>query len=272
MLVKRLRQASVAGYYYPDDATELRRQLGQSVPRHEIRTQAVGVLVPHGPHRFSGAITGKTLGRVAMPSCCVILSPNHLGLGRRWSLMADGAYETPLGCVPIDELLCGLLQAANLLVGDDEQAHRAEHAIEVILPFMQWVAPEDLTIVPLVINSVDPDECAEVAAALADVIGQSGKRVLVIASSDLSHYAPAAQASTCDAKLLEAMRTLDGRHFLRTVSELGVTTCGAGAVACWLQTTRRLGATDTTLIEYGTSAQAGGDPHAVVGYAGLVAS
>jgi len=229
-----------------------------------------GAIVPHAGYQFSGAVAGDTFSRLTISRRCVILGPNHTGWGPSWSLMADGAYATPLGEVPIDEPLArALLDACPLLVAD-HLAHKGEHAIEVELPFLQWLRPQDLAIVPLVVGSEDAEEFSQVAEALVRVVAQVHEPVLLLASSDFTHYESREHAANKDAQLIEAIHTVDAQRFVQRVHELRSSMCGYGPVACLLGAARRLGATHAQLIRYATSADAGGDPDSVVGYAGII--
>lgn len=270
MTVRRVRQAAVAGFFYPKSPEALREELGRFTATNASRVRSRGVIVPHASYHYSGSIVGETLSRLAIPRRCVILGPNHTGWGAPWSLMAEGAYATPLGEVPIDESCArALLEGCPLLTADD-LAHRGEHAIEVELPFLQCLGPADLTIVPLVIGSEQPDEFDQVAGVLAEWISRTDEPVLLVASSDFTHYEPQTAAAHKDAQVIDAIQALDERGFLQRVRDLHVTMCGYGPVACVLGAARRLGASSAHLIRYATSADAGGDPQSVVGYAGLI--
>jgi AmmeMemoRadiSam system protein B len=283
MAVKRTRQAAVAGYFYPKESEELREELGRLTRRRSaadrsscetacggIPTRQRGAIVPHAGFQYSGRVAGETFSQLEIPKRCVILGPNHSGWGAAWSLMAEGAYATPLGEVPIDEPLARALLETCPLLAADHVAHKAEHAIEVELPFLQWLGPKQLSIVPLVIGSDSAEEYHRVAAALARLISQSGEPVLLLASSDFTHYEPEAVAVEKDSQVIGAIQALDTSEFLRLVRGLPVRMCGYGPVACVLSAARQLGATGATLVRYATSAEAGGDPHSVVGYAGII--
>lgn len=260
----------MAGLFYPNTPEALREELGRFTAARAQPMPARGVIVPHASYRYSGSIAGETLSRVAIPRRCVILGPNHTGWGEPWSLMAEGAYVTPLGEVPIDAPFArDLLDACPLLTADD-LAHRGEHAVEVGLPFLQCLGPADLTIVPLVIGSEQPDECEQLASALAGCVGRSGEPVLLVASADFTHYEPATVVAHQDTQLIEAIQALDASRFLQEVRELRVAMCGHAPIACVLGAARRLGASGAQLVRYATSADAGGDPQSAVGYAGII--
>ncbi len=270
MAVKRLRRAAVAGYFYPDNPEELRQTLRHLTPRREPPRQAKGVIVPHASWQFSGLVAGETFGHLMIPRRCIVLGPNHAGVGNAWSLMAEGSYQTPLGEVPIDEPIAQALLAACPILVADHLAHHGEHSIEVALPFLQWLGPDDLTMAPIVIGSEVWEECDQVARALASVIRQTQDPILLIASSDFTHYEPHAVTSQKDAHIIEAIQSLDDRRFLECVRAVQASPCGVGPIACLLGAMRQLEAQHAQLIRYATSADAGGDPQSAVGYAGII--
>ncbi len=181
-----------------------------------------------------------------------------------------GAYRTPLGEVPVDEALALALQERCPFLTVDAWAQRGEHAIEVVLPFLQRCGPPDFSMVPLVLGAVDPCELTHCAEALADVVRAQPEPVVLIGSSDLSQYESSERGARQDRMVIEAIRRLDGRRLLDGIQEASIRMCGAEAVACVVEAARALGATHAELIRYGTSVEAGGDPDSVVGYAGLI--
>ena len=244
--------------------------VAQFAPPVTAAEPAIGAIVPHGSYQHSGAIVGQTLGRVAIPERCLILGSNHTGVGSPWSVMSDGAYQTPIGEVPIDQTLARALLEACPLLEDEAIAHHGEHAIEVVLPFLQWLGPRSLSIVPIIVGSDEVDEYDQVATAIAHVLRQVGEPVLSVASSDFSQFEPRHVVTQKDAPLLRAIETLDVRSFLQGACHSSATICGLGPIACVLSAAQQVGATTGRIIRYGTSADGGGDPESVVGYAGIL--
>ena len=243
--------------------------VAQFAPPVTAAEPAIGAIVPHGSYQHSGAIVGQTLGRVAIPERCLILGSNHTGVGSPWSVMSDGAYQTPIGEVPIDQTLARALLEACPLLEDEAIAHHGEHAIEVVLPFLQWRRPS-VQIVPLITSSEDPQACQHVAQAIGWLIGSSEQPVGVLISADLSHYEPHQIVRDQDADLLAMIRQRDAEEFLRLAQERSMRLCGGGAIACGLWVARDLGAREAQVIRYGTSAEAGGDPGSAIGFAGVI--
>lgn len=265
-----VRRPAVAGYFYPADRDALTREVDAWRPSAGCGAPTSAVVVPHGSYRHCGVVLGQTLSRVVIPPCCIIVGPSHTGAWMRWSVMERGAYRTPLGEVPIDEPCAAALRMRCPFLLADPGSQRGEHAIEVILPFLQRWGPPDLRVVPVVIGSADAEEVTLLARALAQVVRMREAPTLLIASSDLSHYEPQQRAAAQDEALLEAILALDGDALVRCVEEGGVLMCGVWAVVAVLEAARALGATQASLVRYGTSAEAGGDPDAVIGYAGVV--
>lgn len=265
-----VRRAAVAGYFYPAEASRLEEQIDRWAAHASPRLQASGVLVPHGSWAQCGPVMGAALSSVEIPRDCIVLGPSHAGSAIGWSLMASGAYQTPLGEVPIRHDLGEALQRRCPFVQADAQAHRGEHAVEVLLPWLQRWGPEDLRIVPIIIGPADFEEADALAQALAEAIRQAQEPVLLVISSDLSHYVGRREADAMDQPLIRAACRLDDRQFLRALATEAISSCGGIAVACGLRALKRLGAAEGRVLGRGTSANGGGDPHAVVGYAGIV--
>jgi AmmeMemoRadiSam system protein B len=185
------------------------------------------------------------------------------------SLWEEGAFRTPLGDVPVDEPCAAALRAASPLVAVDHHAHRAEHAVEVLLPFLQVLRP-DARIVPLVLAWDAWQQARELGDALARVVGESQEPMLLLASSDLNHYEPAAIAQQKDARALAAVTALDGAELLARCRRERISMCGRGPVAVVLAAARALGATRADVVDYRHSGWVSGDDSQVVGYGGVV--
>ena len=266
-----IRRPAVAGYYYPAEPAALRQAIDAVTATSAPPGLARATVVPHGSYRHAGRVAGAAWSRVAIPRRCIILGPSHTESWMPWSLMERGAYRTPLGDVPIDEACADALRARAPFLEPDAWTQRGEHAIEVIVPFLQQLGPPDLAIAPIVMGATaDPDEIAALATAIAQVVRMHEERVLLVASSDLSHYEPLTVGMRQDRELIAAISRLDGRALIDRVREEGIRMCGAHAVACVLEAARALGSSEASLAAYGTSAEAGGDPSSVIGYAGLI--
>ena len=267
----------MSGRFYPADPVELdatvaslledaRKAVGPS------GRPAVGVIAPHAGYVYSGPTAAAVFARLALPSLVVILAPNHTGICRApggASLWEDGAFRTPLGDVPVDAAFGAALRDASPLVGVDHEAHRVEHAVEVELPFLQWLR-RDVRIVPLVLAWDDWEPARALGEALARVVSEAPEPVLLLASSDLNHYEPAAVSERKDARALEAVTALDGAELLARCRREGISMCGRAPVAVVLAAARALGADRAEVVDYRHSGWVSGDDSQVVGYGGVV--
>ena len=178
----------------------------------------VGVIAPHAGYIYSGPTAAAVFARVTIPALVIILAPNHTGVSEAEggvSLWEAGAFRTPLGEVPVDaDVARALREASQGLVDVDHDAHRAEHAVEVELPFLQMLR-SDVRIVPLVIAWDEWEPARLLGEMLARLVPAAGEPVLLLASSDLNHYEPAAVTELKDAQALAAIRELDGDELLR---------------------------------------------------------
>jgi AmmeMemoRadiSam system protein B len=274
-MVSALRTPAVAGRFYPGRAEELLRVVRTySSPVATSRIAAIGCVAPHAGYTYSGGVAGAVYSRLEIPERCVILCPNHTGKGSALAVMANTAWQTPLGEVAADAGLSARLLDRFPALEESSAAHRGEHAIEVQLPFLQAQQP-DLKIVPIVIGTSDFDVLRGLGEALADVIAalreeNRAKKVLIIASSDMNHYESDAITRVKDHKAIERVLALDARGLWEVVMNESISMCGFGPATVMLTAARLLGATSAKLIKYATSGDVSGDYEAVVGYAGII--
>ena len=265
-----VRRPAVAGYFYPADPAALQQQIDLLAAGPESRTTATAVVVPHGSLARAGTVIASALGRVAVPRRCVLVGPSHTTTWMPWSLMTRGAYRTPLGDVPIDAVFAEALQRRCPFLESDAWSQQGEHAVEVLVPWLQRLGPPDVTIVPVIVGSEDREAWRRLAVSLAQVVRLSEEPTLLIASTDLTHYQPQARAVEQDRRLIAQLCALDGEALIRRTPEDGASMCGQGAAAVVLEAAKALGARAGTLTRYATSADAEGDPDSVIGYAGIV--
>jgi AmmeMemoRadiSam system protein B len=264
-----LRPAAAAGTFYAGSADRLRLQLDALVPEERVAEPVIGVVVPHAGYPYSGRVAGAVYARAALPERCVILGPNHTGQGARASLMTQGDWETPLGRLPVDGELAAAIQAQTPLLLEDARSHAHEHSIEVQLPFLQYLG-RPRRFVPVCLALRQLAACQEIGAAVAAGIRQVGSPVLLIASTDMSHYVSRAQAAEMDRRALEAVVALDPEALYRVVHSRGISMCGVHAVTAMLVAAAALGAQRGELVMYADSGEVVGDLSQVVAYAGLL--
>ncbi len=272
-----VREPAVAGRFYPDSAAPLRlaveAYLRDAAPRKAGRPLAL--VVPHAGYIFSGQIAADAWRQAQGDAIdlVVILGTNHTAPGFRGvAIDPSRGFRTPLGVAETDRAAADALIAADPDCRFDAGVHAREHSVEVQVPFVQVLFPK-AKILPAVVGSPDPDLCDRLGRALAGVL--RGRKGLVAASSDLSHYPRASDASAVDGKVLEAAARLDPAAFRaairdgmsRGVPGLATCACGEAPILVAISAARALGATRGTVVSYANSGDvAMGDAERVVGY------
>lgn len=268
-----VRHPAVAGRFYPLDPNELRNQvrgfLSQASRQKTIR--ALGCLAPHAGYMYSGHVAGAVFAELEIPELCLVLCPNHTGLGLPLAIMSEGVWETPLGNVPIDNALASALKPRCPLLDEDSLAHAREHAIEVELPFLQSRQPQ-LRFVPVAIGTRNFEALTQLGAAIADVILAQAEPVLIVASSDMNHYESDAITRVKDHAAIDPILALDPGALHDAVTQQNISMCGFGPAVSMLTAAKKLGAKSAKLIRYATSGDVSGDLDTVVGYAGIIVS
>jgi len=266
-----IRRPAVAGRFYPGDAQELREQAGaylsSDTPAAPVR--AVGCMAPHAGYIYSGHVAGAVFARTQVPECCVVLCPNHTGVGHPLAIMSEGGWQTPIGEVPIENGLASALKQRFPALEEDASAHRAEHAAEVELPFLQLRQPA-LKFVPIAIGTGRYEVLEQLGHALADVIRPQKGHVLIVASSDMNHYEPDSVTRVKDHRAIERILSLDPQGLYDVVTTQAVSMCGFGPAIAMLVAAKQLGARSSELVKYATSGDVSGDRNMVVGYAGII--
>ena len=273
-MTSALRTPAVAGRFYPGRADELLRDVREytsqgKTPVEAGRIAAIGCVAPHAGYMYSGGVAGAVYARLEIPEHCVILCPNHTGKGRPLSIMANTTWQTPLGEVAADAEMGARLLRRFAALEEDSAAHRAEHAIEVQLPFLQTRQP-GLNIVPIAVGTSDFNVLRGLGEALGDVIDGRDVKVLIVASSDMNHYESDAVTRVKDHKAIERVLAMDARGLWEVVMNEDISMCGFGPTIVMLTAAKLLGATAATLVKYATSGEGSGDYESVVGYAGII--
>ncbi len=263
------REPAVAGRFYPDDAEGLKREVAKHLPQAAEAAPALGVVSPHAGFLYSGDAAGAVYARVAIPETVVLIGPNHTGQGERLSVMTEGRWNLPTGAVDIDSELAEALLANGPQLRPDAAAHKNEHSLETQIPFLQHFKP-DFKIVPICMMRASYMDCKALARALVTAVRQTGRPVLVVASSDMTHYESHLEASAKDSKAIEKILDLDAAGLFETVIKNGISMCGVGPVTTMLIYAQTMGASEAELIRYMTSGEVSGDMDRVVGYAGMI--
>jgi len=264
-----IRQPAVAGQFYPDSPDELRATIAGLVSREAVKEEVIGLVSPHAGYVYSGAVAGAVISRIMFKDTFVIMGPNHTGMGRPFSIMTQGKWQTPLGEVAIDSELARQILAESHYLEEDSAAHEYEHSIEVQLPFLQYFRP-DVKLVPIVLSHATSDAYKEIGRGLARAIRELNREVVIIASSDMTHFEPQESAEKKDKQAISAILDLDEDELLKRVGRLNISMCGYAPVVSLISAAKELGARTAELIRYQTSGDTSGDYSSVVGYAGII--
>jgi AmmeMemoRadiSam system protein B/AmmeMemoRadiSam system protein A len=264
-----IRNPYVAGYFYPGSAAELRATIAKYVDKDAPKEEVVGLLMPHAGYQYSGGVAGATISRVKFKDTFVIMGPTHSGLGRPFSVMPEGTWKTPLGEVEVDTELARQIIALSEYAEEDYRAHQEEHAVEVQVPFLQYLKP-DVRIVPVILAGASVDIYKEIGQAIAGAMKKLNREAVILASGDMTHREPQASAREKDMKAVEAMLALDEDELTRRYKNLHISMCAHGPVATLIAAAKELGVTGAELVKYQTSGDATGDYDEVVGYAGVI--
>lgn len=271
MATTTVRYPAVAGRFYPANPAVLREQVHTYLSRDstEKPIRALGCVVPHAGYVYSGPVAGAVFAGIEIPQLCLVMCPNHTGVGRPLAIMSEGSWETPLGDVPIDSEFADRLKRQFPLLQDDTAAHRSEHAAEVELPFLQVRQPQ-LKFVPIAVGTGQFEVLEQLGNAIADVIANQKSDILIVSSSDMNHYESDAVTRVKDRSAIEPMLRLDARTLHDIVTQQHVSMCGFAPTVAMLTAAKKLGANSAELVSYATSGDVSGDRDLVVGYAGVV--
>ena len=270
-----------AGSFYASSEKALRKQIEECF-RHTFGSRAlpnvreqgprrvIALVSPHAGYMYSGPVAARGYAYVAddgRPDTIVIICPNHTGYGTGVSIMLDGVWRTPLGDISINAELAKDIQRFSEFIDVDAGAHLYEHSIEVQLPFLQYVY-NSFQFVPICMRMQDVEVSQDVGAAIARA--SAGKNVLIIASTDLSHYESQRIVVKKDRLALDAISRLDEEKLQSVVEAHGISMCGYGPVSAAIVASKTLGAEKAVLLQYKTSGDMTGDKRQVVGYASAV--
>ena len=273
MLTPSVRHPAVAGQFYPSQPDLLQRDLDRYLAPEasgepEI-SQAIACVVPHAGYMYSGHVAGAVYRRLPARNSYVILGPNHFGRGAPLADMETGSWLTPLGEVPLNPVLARAVRGACPALVEDSKAHAREHSLEVQLPFLQRRGPAFM-LLPIAIGVGDYETLEALGHAVSEAVKGSGEPVLIVASSDFNHYEPDGVTRVKDRKAIDRILNLDPKGLYETVFRERISMCGFGPTVAMLVAAKDLGARGADLIEYATSADAGGPADSVVGYGGIV--
>lgn len=267
-----IRKSVIAGSWYPGDPALLKSDILnyiKNVPDREFSGDILGLVVPHAGYIYSGQVAAHAYKLIQgrKYDAVILIGPSHRVAFQGVSLYGQGAYETPLGRVLVDEELACQMRRISSIIIDFPESHLREHSLEIQLPFLQVVLG-DFSFVPLVMGDQDAVTCKMLADVIARVAGDC--RILIVASSDLSHFHDYRNALHLDGIVLKNIQDNDAEGLLRNLAQNKAEACGGGPMAAALMACRKLGAGKTMLLQYANSGDVTGDRNSVVGYASAV--
>jgi hypothetical protein len=269
MSAEKIRESVIAGTWYPADPAKLGKELGMYLDRAhppEIKGDLIALVVPHAGYMYSGGVAAWSYKLLLNNRFdrVLILAPSHRTSFRGASIYNLGGYRTPLGIVPLDHELIDDLYKNTALIRYNPQADLMEHSLEIQLPFLQIVL-DTFSLTPVIMGAQHYDFCAQLADAIEAVC--KGRRVLIIASSDLSHYYPYERAVLLDGVCLERLNCFDPEGLASEVQNQSTQACGAGPLITTMLAAKKLGGDRCKVLNYANSGDVTGDRSGVVGYA-----
>lgn len=268
-----IRPSAVAGLFYSKKPDVLRKELDEmfsAVEKMSFTGRIIGIIVPHAGYMYSGPTAAAAFSQIKGEKydTVVVVSPSHHEFFEGVSIYPGDMYETPLGRVPIDTALRTEALAAGRVLRPTDTGHRQEHAIEVQLPFLQY-ALGDFRLLPLVVGHQTRDACFSLADTLAEVL--QGKNILLVASTDLSHYYPSPVARRLDHVAAEDVGKFDPAMLMDHLDEGTAEACGGGPAVSVMMALQRLGATQMKVVAQCNSGDITGENDSVVGYLSAIA-
>lgn len=263
------RRPAVAGQFYFGTASRLKSQVQQYIIEGAAKEKVIGIISPHAGLMYSGHVAGAVYSLIQFPKTFILIGPNHTGLGANISMMASGQWEIPTGVFSIDECLAGKILQKATHVSEDMQAHIFEHSLEVQLPFIAYFS-DSVNIVPITVMSASVNDCKEIGDGIAAAIKESDYDVVIVASSDMSHYEPDDVARRLDSLAINEALNLNPEGLYNIVHKERISMCGYLPATIMLYAAKALGAKEARLVKYATSGDVSGDYESVVGYAGVV--
>ncbi len=261
-----IRPSPLAGQWYPARADALTAMLDSFLSPVEPRTlngKLLGLLSPHAGLRYSGPVAAHAYALLKGLSfdTVVVVGPMHHPIPGATLTSGHSDYQTPLGTVPIDrEIMERIGKRVPLTIIRNDP----EHSVEIELPFLQHILASGFTLVPLMLRDQSSENAKLLGAALVDAL--QDRRVLLVASSDLSHFYPQDTAHSLDKLMLDRVAAMDAQGVVDHNERRTAFACGYGAIATVLNALHAWGAVHAEIVDYGTSGDVTGDFGQVVGY------
>ena len=271
-----IRPSPLAGRWYPAHPKKLAESVDdyiQAAQIPEIKGEILALISPHAGHTYSGSVAGYAFKSIAKlhPELVVILSPFHQYHPGAILTSGHQAYQTPLGEVPIDK---GSIEFVNQLLQEKsgveltEVQNDTEHAVEIILPFLQRALKNKFAILPLMLRQQEPELMRILGEILSELI--QSRKVLLIASTDLSHFHTVGKAREMDQTIIQGIQSMDPESLYQVQKKNTGSACGLGALAAVIWAVKSGGSATAQILNYAHSGDITGDNTSVVGYTSAV--
>ena len=237
-------------------------------PKQSIE-RVFGVICPHAGYMYSGPIASHSYYEISSQEfdLAIIIGPNHLAIGSKIATMSDAKWQTPLGISEVDSESSNELLTIADNIEQDYFSHSKDHSLEVQIPFLQEIFPNNLKILPIIMAKQDIDAAKEVGNAISQIA--KSKKTMIIGSSDFTHYEENDFAHKQDMSLIEPILKMDVNGFYETLIEKKISACGYGAIAATMIACKNLGSKKGELLAYATSGDVVGNKESVVGYGSI---
>ena len=263
-----LRKCVVKGRFYPSSPESLRKEIERLKPETSSNISAKGIIIPHAGYIYSGKVAVSTVSVVKPKRRIIALGTNHTGIGRTFSVFPEGEWEMPFANVKIDTELANKIIDDDL-IKEDYSAHLHEHSIEVALPILQYFFG-NFELVPMVCGISEVNTYQKVARRIYEAVKDIQDEIMIVASSDMTHYEEDSGARKKDSIAIESILKLDEEELIEKVEEYNISMCGIAPVSILLHCCKLLKANKAEVVLYQTSGDASGDYSSVVGYLGVV--
>ena len=268
-----LRPSPIAGQWYTADPRSLANSVDEYIRAARLPKmdgELLGIMTPHAGHRYSGAVAGYAFAAVQKldVDLVAVLSPMHYFSDEPLLTTAHQAYETPLGAILVDnEAVSAFNECMTEKLGFGLTPIKSdpEHSLEIELPFLQRALKNEFRLIPIMVREVSTRVSRAVGQCLARILG--GRKAILVASTDLSHFYPQEVAEKLDGEMLRQVKALDPEGVLRTEEDGKGFACGRGALAAMMWALLEMGADKVQVLRYATSGDVTRDYNQVVGYA-----
>lgn len=263
-----IRRSTVAGSFYPGDPGTLTDQIEGFLSKIQPGdiSNVKAVISPHAGYIYSGQVAAYSFRQIQglKYDSIIVIAPSHADYFDFVSIYHGDAYRTPLGPVTVDRERAARLRDSSSVIEMSHSGHGSEHSLEVQLPFLQVVLGEDIKIVPVVIGNQSRENITALGEALGNLFAH--ENILIVASTDLSHYHPYDAAISMDTHVRDLIESFDSHKLMDEFTQDNAEMCGGGPVVSAMMAAGLMGADSSIVLKYANSGDVSGDKSAVVGY------